>query len=54
MLEMQGPKILEKKIEVPVEVVKIDDRRIRELEEELRRSRMTIEKWRSKVTFLEM
>ena len=59
-LEMQGPKIIEKRVEVPIEVVKVvekkveipvevvkfDDRRIRELES-------IIEEWRSKAIYLE-
>jgi len=61
MLEMQGPKIIEKKIEVPVEIIKVDDRRIRELEGELnflreenRKIKIGIEEWRSKYSMLEM
>ena len=64
-LERQGPKIIEKKIEVPVEIIKkevvVDDRRIRELEGELnffreenRKIKISIEEWRSKVSFFEM
>ena len=80
--ERRGPQIIEKIVERPIEVVKVDETRIRELEsqlndhrrekakqgiqhnqnegklreleEELRRARLSIEEWKSKVSFLEI
>ena len=46
-LENRAPQVIEKRIEVPVEVIRIDDRRIRELEEESRGFRITIEEFKS-------
>ena len=43
LLESRPPQVIQKRIEVPVEVIRIDDRRIRELEEESRGFRITIE-----------
>ena len=52
-IESRGSQIIEKRIEVPVEVVRVDNRRVSELEDELRRVRIQIEEWRSKYISLE-